>query len=99
MCPVRLTYLVEHSLFAPKKEVSGKFMGIVVQIFYTYALAIGALFICIFVGWRWGVPSARRELTAEGVAFPGLGLWGLLIKFVCPVVVGIIVVKRIIDLF
>ncbi len=79
--------------------VSGKFMGILVQIFWTYALAIGALFICLFVGWRWGTTSARGELTADGSSLPGLPLWALLIKFFCPVVVGIIVVKRLLDLF
>jgi NSS family neurotransmitter:Na+ symporter len=86
-------------LLAVPCAANDAFMGIVVRIFYNYALAFGALLICVFVGWRWGVPAARKELTAEGAAFPLLGFWGVLIKYVCPLVVGVILVQRILDLF
>ncbi|MDX1388729.1 MAG: sodium-dependent transporter, partial [Acidobacteriota bacterium] len=86
-------------LVAVPCAISGDFMNIVVQIFYTYALAVGALLICLFVGWKWGTASARGELTADGSSLPGLPLWALLIKFLCPLVVGIIVVRRLLDLF
>jgi NSS family neurotransmitter:Na+ symporter len=86
-------------LLAVPCAVSGEFMSFVVRIFYNYALAFGALLICLFVGWRWGVPAARKELTADGATFPALGFWGILIKYVCPIVVAVILAQRILDLF
>jgi NSS family neurotransmitter:Na+ symporter len=73
---------------------SGAFMGLLVQIFYIYALAIGAFFICVFTGWKWGVQPAITELRRGG-GLPGLGLWAFLIRYVCPLVAGVIVGTRI----
>jgi len=77
--------------------ISGAFMNVIVEIFYNYALAIGALLICWFAGWRWGVKEVTAELSAEGAKVPALPLWGFLIKYFAPVVAAVIVGKRIWD--
>ncbi|MDX1548392.1 MAG: sodium-dependent transporter, partial [Rhodothermales bacterium] len=55
-----------------------------------YSLSIGALLICVFVGWKWGVEPAMASLREGGHPLPASGLWAFLIKFVCPVAVGLI---------
>lgn len=82
-------------LLAVPCAYSSWFMGIMVSIFFDYALAVGAFMICLFAGWRWGVPAAIKEMRAEGASFPGLPVWGFLIRFFCPVVAGLILLSRI----
>jgi NSS family neurotransmitter:Na+ symporter len=61
-------------------------------IFGNYALATGALLICLFVGWRWGIPAALEEIARGGQRLPAAGMWSFLVRFVCPIgVAGIIV--------
>jgi len=57
-----------------------------------YSLSIGALGLCIFVGWKWGIPSALEALEASGHKLQGHTLWSILVRFVCPVAVGAILV-------
>jgi hypothetical protein len=78
-------------LLAVPCALSGKFMGILILIFFKYALLVGGFFICLFVGWGWGTRAAISEMTAAGRRFPLLPLWAVLIRFVCPVVIAIIV--------
>ncbi len=61
-----------------------------------YSLSIGALGLCIFVGWKWGVPAAIASLEASGHKLQGHQLWSVLVRFVCPVAVGAILVYIII---
>ncbi|MDA1029685.1 MAG: sodium-dependent transporter [Bacteroidetes bacterium] len=57
-----------------------------------FSLTIGALLLCIFVGWKWGIPAAFESLESSGHKLPGSKLLGILIKFVCPIAVGIVLV-------
>jgi NSS family neurotransmitter:Na+ symporter len=52
-----------------------------------WSLAIGALLLCVFVGWVWGVEPAQAELEASGQRLPGAGLWRVLVRFVAPALV------------
>ncbi|MCP4656460.1 MAG: sodium-dependent transporter [bacterium] len=70
--------------------LSTGFLGLMNIVFGNYALSIGALFICLFVGWRWKIAKARAELEAGGHRFPDGGVWGFLVRFVCPVAVILI---------
>ncbi len=75
------------------------FLGLANIIFGNYFLSIGALFICLFVGWKWGVGKALDEMSVGGrdlsstelwewvVAHPETILWGVMVRFVCPVAV------------
>ena len=57
-----------------------------------YSLSIGALLLCIFVGWKWGIPSAIASLESSGHKMPGRAGLGILIKYVCPIAVAIVLV-------
>ncbi len=59
-------------------------------LFGKYGLTIGALGICIFVGWRWGIKHAVEEIEGGGHKLPAAALWGFLVRYVCPVAVIII---------
>ncbi len=59
-------------------------------VFGNYALSLGALFICLFVGWRWGIAAAAREIEHGGHAFSLKTAWSVLIRFVCPLAVVVI---------
>ena len=57
------------------------------------ALALGALFIAIFVGWVWKSENALLEIR-QGAKFQFMGkLWAILIKFICPVVIFVILLN------
>jgi NSS family neurotransmitter:Na+ symporter len=55
-----------------------------------YSLSIGALGLCLFVGWKWGIPAATQALQASGHKLPAAALWSILVRFVCPVGVAAI---------
>jgi len=62
----------------------GGFLDLQNILFGNIALSVGAFFICLFVGWKWGVKRALQEMTSEGQRMPGAAAWGFLIKYVCP---------------
>ncbi|NNE46012.1 MAG: sodium-dependent transporter [Rhodothermales bacterium] len=70
----------------------GGFLNLQNIIWGNFSLSIGALLICVFVGWKWGVPAARASLEGGGFALPAAGLWSFLIRFVCPVAVAIVLI-------
>ncbi len=57
-----------------------------------YSLSLGAILISVFVGWKWGVPNALASLEASGDRLPAAGLWSFLIRYVCPVVIFILLI-------
>jgi len=63
-----------------------------------YGLSIGAILICIFVGYRWGIPKMLEYVELGGNRLPGRSILGFVVKFVCPVaiavVLGFIIVTR-----
>lgn len=71
------------------------FLSFLFEVFGQYALAIGALFISIFVGWKWGVNNAAAEVELEGNAFRFQKIWSFLIKFVCPSVLLVILFNKV----
>jgi neurotransmitter:Na+ symporter, NSS family len=66
------------------------FLSIQNIVWGNYSLSIGALLLCVFLGWKWGVPKALESLGASGHALPAPGLFSFLIRYVCPAAVGII---------
>ena len=68
------------------------FLTLMATIWNNFALPIGGLLIALFVGWVWRIDGALSELRAEGAPFPFAGLWGALIRFVCPAAIALIIV-------
>ncbi len=60
------------------------------NIWGNYSLSIGAILICVFVGWKWGIPKAIESLEAGGFPLPASGLWSFLVKYVCPLAVAVV---------
>ncbi|MEJ2203987.1 MAG: sodium-dependent transporter [Gemmatimonadota bacterium] len=63
-----------------------------------YGLSIGAILICIFVGYRWGTASMLQFVEMGGNRLRGRTMLGFVVKYVCPlaiaVVLGFIIVTR-----
>ncbi len=77
------------------------FLGLANIVFGNYFLAIGAMLICLFVGWKWGVGKALEEIRGRDrdqplmswlIDHPEGFVWGLLVRFVCPVAVLIVII-------
>lgn len=52
-----------------------------------YSLTIGALFISLFVGYKWGIKAAVKEIENENNVFTLKAVWAFLIRFVCPIAI------------
>lgn len=63
------------------------FLSFMNALFGNYSLSIGAFFIALFVGYRWGIPAAVAEVRTEGNEFPLGTAWGVLLRFICPVAI------------
>ncbi|MBT3449722.1 MAG: sodium-dependent transporter [Bacteroidetes Order II. Incertae sedis bacterium] len=57
-----------------------------------FSLSIGALMLCLFVGWKWGIPAALASLESSGHKLAGPSLLGVAIKFICPLAVSIVLI-------
>ncbi|MBA3231221.1 MAG: sodium-dependent transporter [Acidobacteria bacterium] len=68
------------------------FLDFMAIVWNEFALPIGGLLVAIFVGHIWRVDEALAELRAEGAAFPLGGLWGALIRYVCPIAILLIII-------
>lgn len=67
-------------------------------IFGNVSLTLGALLLCLFVGWRWAREDALRG-TMEGSAYGALAhLWLLLIRYLCPLAIGTILLQLLVKL-
>lgn len=74
------------------------FLDLMAIVWNNFALPIGGLLIALFVGRVWRVDEALRELRAEGSWFPAPGLWGALIRWLCPAAILLIIFFTIRDL-
>jgi NSS family neurotransmitter:Na+ symporter len=77
---------------------SNSFLDVQNILFGDLSLGVGALMLCIFVGWAWGVPKALEEIGAGGHRLPASGLWGVLVRFVCPLAVAAVLISSLLDL-
>ncbi len=73
--------------------IGGDFLSFLFVVFGQYALAIGAMFISIFIGWKWGVKAAVAEVESEGNVFRFKVIWSFLIRFLCPITLAVILIN------
>jgi NSS family neurotransmitter:Na+ symporter len=57
------------------------------NIWGNYSLSIGAILICLFVGWKWGVPKALVAIEQGGFSLPAPALWAFLVRYFCPLAI------------
>ncbi len=55
-----------------------------------YSLTIGALFIALFVAYKWGIKKLNREITVENNHFYLKPFWAVCIRYFCPVAIIVI---------
>jgi NSS family neurotransmitter:Na+ symporter len=73
------------------------FLELVDVVFGNFSLTIGALLISLFVVWRWGLASAREELAFRFLPQWSNVSWGFLLRFLCPVAIGAILVNLVLE--
>ena len=74
--------------FFTKIEFFGRFDFI----FGNISLAVGALFICLFVGYVWGVKNAIKEIFSGNPRFKIKPLWVFSLKFLSPIAIIFILI-------
>ena len=68
------------------------FLGKFDFIFGNISLAVGALLICVFVGYVWGVKNAIKEIFSGNPKFKIKPLWVFSLKFLSPIAVIFILI-------
>jgi NSS family neurotransmitter:Na+ symporter len=68
-------------------------------IFGNISLAVGALLICVFVGYVWGVKNATKEIFSGNPKFKIKPLWVFSLKFLSPlaIIFILIFIKKIVS--
>lgn len=84
--------------FSMLPGVGMDFLSLMATIWNNFALPIGGLLTAIFVGHVMGLKEAFAELEHEGRPMPGAGAWLFLVKWVCPLAIGLILVFTVRDL-
>jgi NSS family neurotransmitter:Na+ symporter len=58
------------------------------------SLAVGAMLLCVFVGWVWSAGAASAELRLGGKMGPtGAKVWGLFVRWICPVTILLVLLN------
>lgn len=68
------------------------FMGKMNFLFGNVSLAFGALLICLFLGYAWGIKKALAEIASGNGRFRLRPLWAFSIKFLSPIAIIIILI-------
>lgn len=74
--------------------LGASFLDTQIAIWGTYSVAIGALLLCVFVGWKWGTRRALESLAESGDDVPLARAWSFLIRYVCPMAVGVVLLYK-----
>jgi NSS family neurotransmitter:Na+ symporter len=63
-------------------------------LFGEFSLSFGALMLCIFIGWVWGVEKAGNELLQGSASFAkSQKLWAFMIRYFIPLVIFLILLN------
>jgi len=69
-----------------------KFQSVLDFIFGNIALAVGSLFICLFVGYAWKVKKAAQEVYSGNPLFKIRPLWSFSVRYLAPVAIIFILI-------
>jgi len=70
------------------------FLSLWDKVWGNIALSVGALLIAVFVAHVWKTANALAEITAGGSGFRLARLWVLSIKYVCPLLILVVLVSQ-----
>jgi len=80
----------------PKSFADPDFLSQMSFLFGDIGLATGAVILSLFIGWKWGIEKASEEIEIGSSGFGKTkGVWGILIKFVIPLVIFIVLLTTI----
>jgi NSS family neurotransmitter:Na+ symporter len=72
----------------------GSFLDLMNHLWGTISLALGGLLTCVFVGWVWKSQGPTAELRSGSQVSDGaVKVWWFAIKYVCPVVIFIVLLN------
>ena len=84
-------------------KIAGKgFFDLADHLVSNVSLPIGAILACVFIGWVWKTKNAVEEITNHGKnPFKLAPVWSVLVKFILPVLIGIIFITSsgVLDIF
>ena len=83
-------------LFSIEDRTYG-FLDMMNLVFGQYSLMIGSFLVAIFVGWKWGTARARAEIEEGNPAFKLKTIFAFLIRFLCPVAIGLLLAYLLIN--
>jgi NSS family neurotransmitter:Na+ symporter len=75
-----------------------KFMMRMDLVFGNITLALGALMVCIFVGYVWKVKNALKEISHGNPDFKLAKVWFFCIRYLAPVVISVILITIILGI-
>ena len=75
------------------------FLDLINVYFGEVSLVIGALFICLFSGWKWGVHHPLTEIRQSNPSFRLATWWIFLIRYACPTAIVIILANLLLTYF
>ena len=81
-------------VMAEYKLAGMNFFDFVDNIASNYLLPLGGMFTAIFVGWVWGIKSAKAEVEKTGETFRLAAVWGFILRYVTPVCVALVFVAK-----
>ena len=70
------------------------FLSLWDKIWGNIALSVGALLIAVFVAHVWKTANALEEITANGTQFRLAKFWVLAIKYVCPLLILVVLISQ-----
>jgi NSS family neurotransmitter:Na+ symporter len=62
-------------------------------------MPLGAILMCIIVGWKLGMPWMKDEITQSGNKFYMEGFFKICVKFITPVLMAFVLVSLVIGFF
>ena len=86
------------AFFTSLPGVGMDFLSLMATIWNNFALPIGGLLTALFVGHALRLDESLAELEHEGRPMPGARLWVFLVRWVCPLAIGLIIVFTIRDM-
>jgi NSS family neurotransmitter:Na+ symporter len=68
--------------------------------FVNVSLPLGAVLLCLFGSWVWGLDNAVAEIVSSSPRFKGFaGPWKIFVRFICPVFITIILIFQFVSLY
>ena len=59
-----------------------------------YLLPLSGMLTAIFVGWAWGIKSAKTEIENTGHSFRLAEVWGFILRYITPIGVAVIFIAK-----